>query len=76
MDQEALVIILTSIDSGRWNKHDVRNFVDRILNHDATTEEAEDYMRRLLTAHRDNLIQEVEEEVGDGDLVDHIDKFL
>jgi len=53
MDKETLVIILTNIDAGRWSKHDVRNFVDRILNHGATTREAVRYVYRTIKLDRE-----------------------
>ena len=51
MDNETLVIILTNIDAGRWSKHDVRDFVDRILNHGATTQNAVRYVSRIIAVN-------------------------
>ena len=42
MDEKHLITILTNIDCGHWNKHDVRMYVDHIINH-SDPERAEEY---------------------------------
>ena len=48
MDKKHLITILTNIDHGHWHKHDVRMYVDRMLNHGASPEDAEKYTERCI----------------------------
>ena len=41
--EKALITIMRTIDSGRWDKHQVRVFADRIVNHQSDVPNAETY---------------------------------
>ena len=43
---ETLVTLIREIDSGHWDKDDVRRFADRMLNHQADYHKARNYVNR------------------------------
>ena len=44
---EELTILIREIDSKNWDIHDVRIFVDRMLNHGASYHQAREYVEKV-----------------------------